>query len=254
MKALITGASSGMGRSAAKYLSSLGYDLILVSRSLEKLENLKKELKTNVKIYSYDLSIIDNVFDFYEKVKDEEIDLLINNAGFGLYGEFCSANLETEINMIDLNIKAYHILTKLFLTHMIKRNKGNILNVVSIASLMPGGPLLSTYYATKSYILSLDNAIYEELRKKKSNVHISSFCPGPVETNFNKRANTSFMIKGLDSDKVMKYAIKKALKNKLIIIPDIKMRILVFCSRFLSKKSLLKILYKIQIKKKTHSI
>ena len=246
MKALITGASSGMGKSAAYYLSSLGYDLIIVARSKEKLEQIKAELKTDVKIFSMDLSIEENLYKLYEETKNLGVDLLINNAGFGIAGEFVNTDLKEELNMIDLNIKAYHVLTKLFLRDMVNRDSGHILNVASAAGLTPGGPLLNTYYATKSYLVSLDNAIYEELRRKRSNVHISSFCPGPVETAFNDRANVKFAVKGLDSDKVMKYAINKALKNKMIIVPSFQMKLLIFSGRIFSKKLMLKISYMIQ--------
>lgn len=249
MLALITGASSGMGKSAAKYLSSKGYDLIIVSRNLNKLNELKSELKTKVEVISMDLSSEENVFKLYEMVKDKNIDFLINNAGFGIFGEFAETNLEEEMNMINLNLKAYHILTKLFLKDFVKNDKGRILNVVSSAGLMPGGPLLNTYYATKAYVLSLDNSIFEELRRKKSNVHISSFCPGPVDTGFNDRAGVSFTIKALNSDEVMEYAIEKSLKNKFIIVPSFKMKLLVFFNRFMSKKFVLKIAYNIQKKK-----
>ena len=121
--------------------------------------------------------------------------------------------------MIDLNIKAYHILTKLFLQDFIKRDSGHILNVSSMAGFMPG-PYMATYYATKNYITSLSLAIYQELKRDKSNVKISIFCPGPVNTNFNNVANCHFNVKGLDSKKASKYAIDNMFKNKLLIIPS----------------------------------
>lgn len=249
MKALITGASNGMGKSAAKYLDELGYDLILVSRNEKRLLELKKEFKNDVKVISMDLSKEENLYKLYEEVKEENIDLLMNNAGFGLFGEFVTTDLNEELNMIDLNLRAYHILTKLFLKDMCKRDSGRILNTVSMAGLMPGGPLLNTYYATKAYVLSLDNAIYQELKMKKSNVHISSFCPGPVNTGFNDRANVTFSVKGIESDYAAKYAVDNALKNKMIIVPSFKMRVGIFISRFLSKKFILKFAYKMQQKK-----
>ena len=115
MLALITGASSGMGRDMARILSKMGYDLILVARRRERLLELKKELDANVTIISMDLSIVQNNYKLYEKVKNKNIDILINNAGFGLFGEFVKTEIETELKMIDLNVVAYHILTKLFL-------------------------------------------------------------------------------------------------------------------------------------------
>ena len=152
--------------------------------------------------------------------------------------------------MIDVNIKAVHILTKVFLKDMIKKDSGYILNVSSSASFQ-AGPLMSTYYASKSYVTKLTVAIYEELRRKKSNVHVSCLCPGPVKTNFNDVANVKFAMKGLDSDYVAKYAIDKMLKrNKLIIVPGFKMKALLFFNRFISTKRGAKIIYKFQKKKR----
>ena len=113
MLALITGASSGMGRDMARILAKKGYDLILVARRKERMLELKKELGTNITIISMDLSVEENCFKLYEKVRNKKIDVLINNAGFGLFGEFVKTDLDTELKMIDLNIKSYHILTKL---------------------------------------------------------------------------------------------------------------------------------------------
>ena len=250
MKALITGASSGIGYSMAKYLSNLGYDLILVARDKERLQEIQKELKTDVKIVVADLSQESKIKELYVLCKNDNIDVLINNAGFGLFGEFDSTELSTELNMIDVNIKAVHTLTKLFLKDMIKKDSGYILNVSSSASFQ-AGPLMATYYASKSYVTRLTVAIYEELRRKKSNVHVSCLCPGPVKTNFNNVANVKFAMKGLDSDYVAKYAIDKMLKkNKLLIIPGFKMKALVFFNRFISTKRAAKIVYRFQKKKR----
>lgn len=249
MKALITGASSGIGRSFAHYLSSLGYDLILVARNKEKLQELQKELKTDVKIVVADISQESKIKELYVLCKNDNIDILINNAGFGLFGEFESTDMTREMEMIDVNIKAVHMITKLFLKDMIKRDSGYILNVSSSASFQ-AGPLMATYYATKAYVTRLTVAIYEELRRKKSNVHISCLCPGPVKTNFNDVANVEFSMKGLDSDYVAKYAIDKMLKkNKLIIVPGKKMKTLIFFNRFISTKRAAKIVYKFQKRK-----
>ncbi len=248
MKALITGASSGIGYSMAKYLSSLGYDLILVARDKEKLQKIQKELKTDVKIVVVDLAQVSKLKDLYVVCKNDNIDILVNNAGFGLFGEFNSTDLNTELNMIDVNIKAVHILTKLFLKDMVKRNSGYILNVSSSASFQ-AGPLMATYYASKSYVTKLTLALYEELRKSKSNVHVSCLCPGPVKTNFNDVANVDFAMKGMDSDVVAKYAIDKMFKKKLIIVPGFKMKAILFFNRFVSNKLALKVVYKIQKRK-----
>ena len=249
MKALITGASSGIGYSMAKYLSSLGYDLILVSRDKEKLQRIQRELKTDVKIVVADLSQEAKLKELYVLLKNDDIDMLVNNAGFGLFGEFSETDLNTEMDMINVNIRAVHVLTKLFLKDMIKKDSGYILNVSSSAGFQ-AGPLMATYYATKSYVTKLTLAIYEELRRSKSKVKVSCLCPGPVKTNFNDVANVKFAMKGMDSDKVAKYAIDKTLKGKTIIIPGFKMKMAIFFNRFVSNKFAAKVIYNFQKKKR----
>lgn len=247
MKALITGASSGIGLEMAKYLSSLGHEVILVANDERKLNSVKDVMTTNAKVYCYDLSVMDNCFLLYDKVKDEKIDIVINNAGYGIFGDYEMDNIDREMNMIDLNVKCLHILTKLFVNN---KNTKYIMNVASSAGLMRGGPLMSGYYATKSYVCSYSFALYEELRRRGVDKHISVLCPGPVNTNFNKVANVKFNIKSLEAPEVAKYAIDKMFKNKLLIIPGATVRMGVFFSRFLPLKALLKITYNIQDKKR----
>ena len=247
MKALITGASSGIGREMAKILSDMGYDLILVARRKKKLEELKKQLTTKVTIINLDISSTYNCMKLYDKVKKEDIDIVINNAGFGLFGEFTETSLDKELDMIDTNIKAVHTLTKLFLKDFKEKDSGYILNVSSSAAFL-SGPLMSTYYATKGYVLKLTEAIYEELRREDSNVYIGTLCPGPVDTEFNDVANVKFSIQSLNSHDVAEYAINQMFKRKLIIIPGWKMKFIVF-SRLLPRKLLLRINYNIQKKK-----
>lgn len=232
MKALVTGASSGIGRDMAKYLSKLGYDIIAVARDENKLNELKNELSTEVKAIAVDLENADACRELYNTVRNDNIDILVNNAGFGEFGEFTTTNLDKEISMINTNITAVHILTKLFLKDMVKKDKGYILNVASIAGFMPG-PLMATYYSTKSYIVRLTQSIYTELKKKKSNVSISALCPGPVNTNFNNVAGVKFNLQSMSSEYVAKYGINKMFKRKLIILPGLKIK----CARFLAKIS-----------------
>lgn len=247
MKALVTGASSGIGKDIAIYLDSLGYDLVLVARSKDRLKDICKSLR-NAEYYVCDLSKRDECFALYENFKNANIDFLVNNAGYGLFGYFDETDMQRELEMIDLNITAVHILTKLFLKDFVVKNKGYILNVASSAGFL-AGPYLSTYYASKNYVLKLTMAINEELKKKNSNVSISALCPGPVETNFNNVAGGHFNTKSLTSEYVAKYAVDNTLRKKMIIIPSIKIKLGVFFSRFLPYRLLLKIVYRVQVNK-----
>ena len=246
MKVLVTGASNGIGREMAIYLSELGYDLIVVARSSDKLNELKRSLKTKVMIYEYDLSVLDNCYKLYDELKNMDVDIVINNAGFGVFGNYDCDTLDKEMNMIDLNVKCLHVLTKLFVNNSsVKR----ILNVSSSAGLMKGGPLMSGYYATKSYVCSYSFALHEELRRNNSDKKISVLCPGPVDTGFNKRAHVNFNLKSLNARYVARYAIDKMFKDKLIIIPGLSVKLGIFFSRFIPIKLLLKISYNIQKRK-----
>ena len=246
MKALITGASSGMGRDMAKILSQKGYDLILVARDEKKLEEVKKQLKTETKIVVMDISNEENCKKIYEENKD--IDILINNAGFGDCGHFEETSLDKDIQMINTNIIAYHILTKLYLKEMIKKDSGKILNVASIAGFMPG-PLMTTYYSTKNYVVRFSESIREELRRKKSKVQISILCPGPVDTNFNKVADVEFALKGLSSEYVAKYAINKFFKGKFYIVPGWKIKLARIGAKLAPASFVAKISYNMQKRK-----
>lgn len=254
MIALVTGASSGIGRDMARYLNSLGYDLIITARDSKKLEELKRELNAKndriVDIIVKDLAKTEECISLYNEIKEkyEFVDVVINNAGFGLCGRFCDTSLEKELSMIDTNIKAVHILTKLFLKDMIEKDKGRILNVSSIAGFMPG-PLMATYYSTKNYVLRLTQSIKEELNKSKSNVKISVVCPGPVNTNFNNVANVKFALKGLSSEYVAKYAIDKMLKNKSVIVVGWKIKVARFLSKISPDTIVAKVCYHMQRRK-----
>ena len=218
MKAIVTGASSGIGRDMAIYLGKLGYDLILVSRDINRLKETASHIDTVVEIYTADLSNKESCFKLHDKFKDDEVDLLINGAGFGLFGDTWETDINKEMEMINLNVVAVHILTKLFLQDMMKRDKGRILNIASSAGFL-AGPGLNTYYATKNYVVKWTLAIYEELRAAKSNVKVSCLCPGPVDTNFNKVAGGAFTVKPMRSEDVAKIGVDACLKGKLVCIP-----------------------------------
>lgn len=259
MKALITGASSGIGKDMAKILNEKGYDLVLVARDEDRLQETKQELEQSnknsnvnqernnkIEIISMNLTDEEKCKNLAQNVQD--IDILINNAGFGDCGRFDKTNLDKDISMIKTNVIAYHILTKLYLKQMKERNSGKILNVASIAGFMPG-PLMATYYATKNYIVRLSEAIKEELKKDKSNVQISILCPGPVETNFNKVANVKFKLREADSMQVAKYAIKKLEQGKFYIVPGIDVKFAKLGAKITPANLLSKITYKVQKRK-----
>lgn len=254
MKAVITGASSGLGRDMARVLSKKGYDIIAVARREERLIELQKELETNVEIVCMDITDKENCIELSKRAG--EVDIFINNAGFGVFGNFDETDLDSELKMIDTNIKSVHILTKLFAKEFKKKNSGKILNVASLASFFPG-PLFASYYGTKSYVLRFSQSIQEELRQSGSKVKISVLCPGPVNTEFGDVAKVSFGSgeeKGksfivLESMDVAKYAIKKFLSGKEVIIPGFLMKAAVFMRHILSDKLLAKAAYVLQSSK-----
>ena len=245
MKILITGASSGIGREMARILHKSGHQLYLVARREKMLLELKAQLDNSPEIIVSDLSSKENCIALYESLKDENIDILINNAGFGVFGDFLETDLSRELSMLDVNIRALHILTKKFLADFVARDSGFIMNVASSAAFLPG-PLLSSYYASKAYVQRLTLAIHEELRHRGSNVRISALCPGPVDTEFNQTAGVKFNLKSLTAESVAKYALSKMFKGKLVIVPGTIIRLGVFFQRFLPTKLLLRISYNIQ--------
>ncbi|MBZ4684095.1 MAG: isfD [Fusobacteriales bacterium] len=187
--ALITGASSGIGKELAYIHAENGGDLVLVARSGDKLETIKKDIeekyKVKVDIIVKDLSIPNSPFEVYNEIKQKNIDIeyLINNAGFGGIGYFHKRDLSKDLAMINVNIVALTTLTHLFLQDFTKKNSGKILNVSSTASLLPG-PLQAVYYATKAFVTSFSNAISEEL--KNTNITVTNLMPGATNTGFGK--------------------------------------------------------------------
>lgn len=249
MTALITGASSGIGRDIARRLGKMGFRLIISGRNLENLKELRKEIgEKRVKIITADISDREECFRLYNEASKYNIDVLVNNAGFGLYGSFSDTSLDRELDMIDVNITSVHILTKLFLRDFRKRNKGYILNVASSAGFLPG-PLMATYYASKNYIVRLTEAIHEELRAEDSNVYIGAFCPGPVNTNFNQTAGVRFALNGISSEYAAKCAVDGMFARKALIIPTATMKAGILLSKILPVPLLSMITRHLQMKK-----
>ena len=233
----------------AKLLAKKGNEIIIVARDENRLKETKKEIeKRGAEVISIaaDLSKEENCKEIHTKVQN--VDILINNAGFGDCGDFTKTNLEKEIKMINTNIVAYHILTKLYLTDMKQRNSGKIVNVASIAGFM-SGPLMATYYATKAYVVRLSEGIREELKKEKSKVQISILCPGPVKTNFDEIANVKFKIRQADSMKVAKYAIKKLEKGKFYIVPGLDVKFAKLGAKIFPANLVSKVTYMVQKRK-----
>ena len=248
MLALVTGASSGIGRDIARELSRRGYDLIITARRRDRLEELAEKLPTRVRVIEMDLSRADNCRRLHELTAEEPVDVLINNAGFGVFGAFEESDLERELEMLDINIRATHMLTKLYLRDFLRRGEGMILNVSSSAAFLPG-PLLSSYYASKAYVLRLTEAIHEELRRKGSAVYIGALCPGPVKTEFDRVAGVHFSVKGMDSGRVARYALDQMFRRRMVIIPGAQMKLARQMTRLLPQQMLLRAAWHLQERK-----
>ena len=256
---LITGASSGIGYEFAKIYAKKGYNLVITARRKNNPDRIKQELESFdtsicVDIIVLDLSKQNSAKELYEVVKQRGIliDTLINNAGFGVYGNFIETDIEKEIDMIELNIKSLVVLTKLFLKDMVSRNNGTIINVASTAAFQPG-PLMSVYYASKSFVLSFTEAIRNEVRD--TNVNISVLCPGPTDTEFEKSASLEesslfTKLKVMKPEKVAIIGYKGINRNKSVIIPGILNNILITFNKIIPRALVINIVRKLQESKK----
>lgn len=222
--AVITGASAGLGMEFAKQLANKGYKLILTARREERLKQLAESLPVECVIVPADLSKTEECLRFFDAIKDKKVDIFINNAGFGDCNFFLEGDLTKELDMIDVNVKAMHTLMKLSLKKMQEDNHGYVLNVASSAGLLPAGPYMATYYATKAYVTSLTQAVAEELKEAGSHVYVGALCPGPVDTEFNAVANVEFALKGITPEYCVEYALKQMIKRKTIIVPTLLMK------------------------------
>ena len=238
---LITGATSGIGMEFARRYAALGYRLIVTGRRTDRMEQLKVELQVPMDIYTYDLGKKKQCFELLEILKDENIDIFINNAGFGLAGAFLETDIDKEINMIKVNDLAMHILFKGILKKMHDAGHGQILNVASSAGLLPAGPYMATYYASKAYVTSLTRAVAMELKEMGSPVKVSALCPGPVDTEFNARADVVFALKGISVNQCVEEAIRGMEKGKLIIVPSFTMKLAAIFSHLVPYPILIKI-------------
>lgn len=224
--ALITGASSGIGKELARIHASKSGDLILVARRSEELETLKKELeeKHAIKVWIFvkDLTSKDAAKEVYEFTKSNqlEVDYLFNNAGFGGHGFFVDRPIDKDLEMIDLNISALVELSHLFLQDMKSRKVGKILNTASTAGFLPG-PLQATYFATKAFVVSFSEALAHEL--KPHNISVTALCPGPVKTEFEKTAGMTggnLFEKAASAKSTAEKGYRAMEKGKVICISD----------------------------------
>ena len=250
-RVLVTGSTQGIGAATALAFAQKGCQVLLNGRRPELPEEIADQLEeigADYQYFSADVSDEGAVKQLFKEIG--EIDILVNNAGFGVFGEFTETALQEELELLQVNVRALHILTKLFLRDFKKRNFGRILNVASSAGFLTG-PLFSSYYASKNYVVRLSLAIAEELRREKSRVTISILCPGPVDTGFNDRAGVQFRVKALTPEAVAKEAVFGLLTGKLLIIPGMMMRVGVAASKLVPEKLLSRILYHVQAAKQT---
>ena len=253
---LITGASSGIGLEFSHIFAKNYYRLVLVARDREKLRVLQKELHekygVEVVIVPKDLSLTSAAEQIYNALSHEniEVDVLVNNAGFGAYGKFSDIDPQKEVEMITVNITTLTYLTKLFLPQMMARKHGRVLNVASTAAFQPG-PLMAVYYATKAYVLSFSEALSEEL--EGTGVTVTALCPGPTASGFQKAADIedSKLVKGkkiATSRQVAEYGYDALMKGKRVAIHGTMNKIMAFTTRFAPRKLVTKMVKKMQEK------
>lgn len=238
--AVVTGASSGIGADLAKELSKKGYGLVLVARREDRLQSLAHNLKTETVVFAADLSKRSECERLGEFLKSFDVEVFVNNAGFGDCSAFVEGDVEKELQMINVNVVALHLLSKIAVQQMAK-NGGYLLNVGSCAGLMAAGPYMATYYATKAYVVSFSQGIAEELHEAKSRVSVSVLCPGPVDTEFNQVANVEFSLRGISSGYCARYALRKMFEGKTIIVPGLIMKIGMVAGKLLPRKLYAKI-------------
>ncbi|BAY23502.1 short-chain dehydrogenase/reductase SDR [Calothrix sp. NIES-2100] len=247
--ALITGAASGIGYQLAYIFGRNNYNLVLVDKNEEKLNEIADEFPKKfsifVKILAKDLSIPTSPTEIFTELQQSSIkvDVLVNNAGFGTYGVFAETDLTTELKMLQVNIVSLTHLTKLFLKDMVEQGYGKILNVASVAAFQPG-PLMAVYFATKAYVLSFSEAIANEL--EGTGVSVTVLCPGPTATEFQKTAamedsKIASVNRMMDTERVAKIGYRSLMANKIVVIPGLRNKILTESVRFTPRNLVTKV-------------
>ncbi|PRY09876.1 hypothetical protein CLV24_11781 [Pontibacter ummariensis] len=256
--ALITGASGGIGLELAELFAQDGHDLVLVARSEEKLNSLALRFAIQYKVYTrviaQDLSKPDGPEKVFQALKQEgrQVDVLVNNAGFGYYGAFKDSDLQKELDMIQLNITSLTALCKLFLNQLPEEATGKILNVSSTAAFPPAGPFMAVYYASKAYVQSFSEALATELEDSK--VTVTTLSPGPTETDFKASANlegsglfSSQLVASARS--VAKAGYEGVLNGEVVVIPGIQNKFTAFSARLAPRSLMRKMVKRIQEKR-----
>ncbi len=253
MNVLITGVTSGIGGALTIRYIEEGHRVIGVARREERLREIREEYGENFSYIRWDLGDRGKLGDLVERIEEYgvEIDLLINNAGMGSYGEFVEGETERDLQMIDVNITAATYLTKVYLKKMRKRNSGGIINVASTAALQRGGPLMAAYYGTKSYILTLDEGIRGELAQIPGNrVRLMTLCPGPTSTEFIGMEKGKRSIAITTPEEVALKCYRGYLEGREMVIPGRINRLASFIGRFVPRKIQRRIIYRIQKNKR----
>ena len=249
----ITGASSGIGREFARRYAAMGCRLILTARRADRLQTLAKELHaahgTECRIETADLSRAEECSRLCEVLAEEHIDIFINNAGFGVCGSILETDEAREEEMIQVNVAAMARLFRAVVRKMNTQGGGTILNVASSAGLLPGGPYMAGYYASKAYVVSMTRGVAEELREMHSPVYVCALCPGPVDTEFNERADVVFALRGISPELCVEEAMRGMLRRKTIIVPSALMRAATTAQRFMPMAILMPIMAHQQKKK-----
>lgn len=249
MYAVITGASSGIGKEIAILLAKRGYHLILTARREKRLQALKEKIEETYQVHVIticaDLSKEEDCINVFQQSREYPVNIVVNAAGFGKVGNCTQVPMKEELAMIDTNLKAVHILTKLFANHM---KHGRILNVASIAAFQPG-PYFATYSATKSYVLQFSLALNYEMIRLHKDIRILTLCPGPVNTEFNAVAGTDFAMPAISARKCAKIAVDGIFKSRAVILPGLSVKCARLAAKFAPYFLILPVEYYIQTKK-----
>ena len=249
----ITGASSGIGREFARRYAKMGCRLILTARRADRLEALAEELRqahgTVCRILTADLAREEECTRLCKELEGETLDIFINNAGFGVCGSYLETDAAKEEEMVRVNVEAMARLFRFAVRKMQAAGGGTILNVASSAGLLPGGPYMAGYYASKAYVASLTRGVAEELRQMHSPVYVCALCPGPVDTEFNDRAGVFFALKGITPEFCVDEALLGMMRHKIIIVPSAFMRLCTSAQKLVPTPLLMPIVARQQKKK-----